>query len=109
MQNVQHGADHPSFDKSFYGWAIMIHKNTSSNVTMHKPAIYRIRIRGRLTVDMSDQISGMQITEVSGENGKTETILVGRLVDQAALSGVLNSLYELHLPVLSADCVDADS
>jgi hypothetical protein len=87
----------------------MEHKNTSYNVTMHKPAIYRIRIRGHLAAGMSDQISGMQITEVSGENGKVETILVGRLVDQAALSGVLNSLYELHLPVLSADCVDADS
>jgi hypothetical protein len=87
----------------------MIHKNTSSNVTMHKPAIYRIRIRGHLEASMSDQISGMQITEVSGDNGKAETILVGRLVDQAALYGVLNSLYALHLPVLSADCVDADS
>ena len=76
---------------------------------MHKPAIYRIRVRGHLDADMSDQIAGMQITEVSGENGKAETILVGRLVDQAALSGVLNSLYELHLPVLSTDCVDADS
>jgi hypothetical protein len=35
--------------------------------------------------------------------------LVGRLADQAALSGVLNSLYELHLPVLSADCVDSEN
>jgi hypothetical protein len=87
----------------------MIQKDTCSNVTMHKPAIYRIRIRGNLDASLSDQISGMQITEISGENGKPETILVGRLVDQSALSGVLNSLYELHLPVLSAECVDADS
>jgi hypothetical protein len=87
----------------------MKHGKTSSNVTMHKPAIYRIRVRGHLEAGMSDQIAGMQITEISGENGKTETILVGRVVDQAALSGVLNSLYELHLPVMSADCVDADS
>jgi hypothetical protein len=86
----------------------MKYKETSSNVTMHKPAIYQIRIRGHLDARMSDRIGGMQITEVSGKNGKAETILVGRLVDQAALSGVLNSLYELHLPVLSADCVDAD-
>ncbi len=86
-----------------------IQEDTSSNVTMHKPAIYRIRIRGHLDDSMSDQLSGMQITEVSGENSKAETILVGRLVDQAALSGVLNSLYELHMPVLSAECVDADS
>jgi hypothetical protein len=87
----------------------MTHDKTSSDVTMHNPAIYRIRIRGHLDASMSDQISGMQITEISRENGKPETILVGRLVDQAALSGVLNSLYELHLPVLSTDCVDADS
>jgi hypothetical protein len=87
----------------------MKHGKTSSNVTMHKPAIYRIRIRGHLDARLSDQISGMQITEVSREDGKAETILVGRLVDQAALSGVLNSLYELHLPVISADCVDADN
>jgi hypothetical protein len=86
----------------------MKHRLTT-NVTMHNPAIYRIHIRGRLEANMSDQMSGMQITEIRGENGKAETILVGRLVDQAALSGVLNSLYELHLPVLSADCVDADS
>jgi hypothetical protein len=87
----------------------MKHKPTTANVTMHNPAIYRIHIRGHLDKSMSDQMSGMQITEIHGENGKAETILVGRLVDQAALSGVLNSLYELHLPVLSADCVDADS
>jgi hypothetical protein len=87
----------------------MKHGKTSSDVTMHKPAIYRIRIQGNLDPEMSDQIAGMQITEVSGENGKVETILVGRLADQAALSGVLNSLYELHLPVMSAECVDADS
>jgi hypothetical protein len=29
------------------------------------------------------------------------TTLVGQLRDQAALIGVLNSLYELHLPILS--------
>jgi hypothetical protein len=29
------------------------------------------------------------------------TILVGELVDQAALSGVMNTLYNMHLPVLS--------
>jgi hypothetical protein len=87
----------------------MKHRKTESNVTMHKPAIYRIRIRGQLDASMSDQISGMQITEINGENGQPETILVGRLVDQSALSGVMNSLYELHLPVISAECVDADS
>ena len=34
------------------------------------------------------------------------TILVGRLADQAALSGVLNILYELHLPLLTVENLD---
>jgi hypothetical protein len=34
------------------------------------------------------------------------TILVGYLADQAALPGVLNALYELHLPLLSAENLD---
>jgi hypothetical protein len=29
--------------------------------------------------------------------------LVGRLKDQAELSGVLNTLYEMHLPLLSVE------
>ena len=67
---------------------------------MRGPAIYRIRVRGRLDAGWSDRIVGMQVTETRGPVGKAETILVGRLAAQAALSGILNSLYELHLPVL---------
>ncbi len=33
-------------------------------------------------------------------------VLIGRLVDQAALAGVLNALYELHMPVLSVDFLE---
>ncbi len=45
----------------------------------------------------------MNITEVRHSEKDDESILVGRLADQAALSGVLNTLYEQHLPVLSVD------
>jgi hypothetical protein len=50
----------------------------------------------------------MNITETGKGKGKVETILVGRLADQAALSGVLNTLYELHLPVVSVECLSAE-
>ncbi len=76
--------------------------------TMHGPAIYRIRVRGRLDASWSDRVGGMQVTETRGSDGEAETILVGRLADQAALAGILNALYELHLPVLSAECVDSE-
>ena len=48
----------------------------------------------------------MNITETQKTDGHDETILMGRLADQAALAGVLNTLYEQHLPVLSVDCLE---
>jgi hypothetical protein len=86
----------------------MTKKKEPTVLTMAGPAIYRIHVQGRLDERMSDRIGGMQITEVRGSGKGPETILVGRLVDQASLSGILNSLYELHLPVLSAECIDAE-
>ena len=56
----------------------------------------------------SDRLAGMQITETCGSNGTPETILIGHLLDQAMLLGLLESLYEMHLPVLSADCMGAE-
>jgi hypothetical protein len=37
------------------------------------------------------------------------TTLTGRLRDQAELSGVLNGLYELHLPILSVEFLSEDN
>ena len=71
--------------------------------TMESPAIYRICVRGTLASTWSNRLAGMQISPIDGG----ETILVGRLADQAALSGVLNALYELHLPVSSVECLEA--
>ena len=76
--------------------------------TMHGPAIYRIRVRGRLDASWSDRIGGMQVTETRGSDGQAETILVGRLPDQAALAGILKTLYEWHLPVIKTECVDSE-
>ncbi len=48
----------------------------------------------------------MNISEKILDNDAVVTILVGRLPDQTALSSVLNTLYELHLPVVSVDCLE---
>ena len=75
--------------------------------TMGGPATYRIRIRGYLDARWSDRIGGMEITQSHGPDGEAESVLVGRLLDQAALSGVLNTLYDLHLPLVSVEFVDS--
>ena len=74
--------------------------------TMQEPATYRIRVAGRVDPLWADRVSGMQITHVTHLRGKTESVLVGRLADQAALNGVLSALYEKHLPVIAIDHLD---
>ena len=73
--------------------------------TMSGSAIYRIRVRGRLDTNLADRLEGMHIENLVQSSGKVESVLEGRLLDQAALSGILNKLYDLHLPVMSVDCL----
>ena len=73
---------------------------------MSKPGIYRIVIEGRVAPSFSPRLENMQITESQNNDGTVMTTLVGRLSDQAALSGILNTLYELHTSVISVTCLD---
>lgn len=82
-------------------------KNQLENLSMKGAAYYRIRVSGELDPNMSDRFEGMRIESTFTKNGRAETVLEGRLGDQSALSGVLNTLYDMHLPVLSADCLGA--
>ena len=82
-------------------------KQEENLLSMKGPAIYRIRVQGRLDAKWSDRLEAMNITDLQhSDKGGDETILVGRLADQAALAGVMNTLYEQHLPVLSVDCLE---
>jgi hypothetical protein len=63
---------------------------------------YRIRVRGVVDPKWSDWLGGMTITTWESQ-GSRETDLVGRVADQAALAGILNALYEMHLPILRVE------
>ncbi len=75
-------------------------------IKLETPANYRIRVQGHLDEDWSDRLGGMVITRAFTANKQPMTILVGNVIDQAALSGVLNALYELQLPLLSVENLD---
>lgn len=64
-------------------------------------ASYQIDVKGSIPARWRNRLQGMAVTECSQESGTPTTTLVGELFDQAALVGVLTTLYELHLPVLS--------
>lgn len=67
------------------------------------PATYQVRVLGRVPSKWRDRLEGMTITEGPLGTKPFVTTLFGDLSNQAALAGVLTSLYELHLPVLSVE------
>jgi hypothetical protein len=74
-------------------------------VSFDSPAFYQIRVQGRVEKSWSDRLEGMVINQFSLDGEPPITVLEGMLNDQSALAGVLNTLYELHLPVLSVECL----
>ena len=70
-------------------------------------ATYRICVQGLLDERYSDRLGGLTITQATDDDDAPVTTLYGRLIDQAALLGVLNTLYNMmHLPLLLVECVD---
>ncbi len=72
-------------------------------IRLETPATYRILVQGSLDQAWSDRLDGVTIIAQSKGSDATVTALTGRLRDQTALSGVLNTLYELHLPILKVE------
>ena len=76
------------------------------HVKFEGPATYRIVARGFLDQRLSDRLGGMRITSEDRGGEKPVATLIGMLLDQAQLSGVLNALYEMHLPIVSVEVLD---
>ena len=84
----------------------MSQKQVREGMKLETPATYRIRVQGKLDESWLERLGGMAVTSDAAEDKAPVTTLVGHLTDQAALSGVLNTLYELHLPLLSVENLD---
>nr|MBN1230154.1 hypothetical protein [Anaerolineae bacterium] len=64
---------------------------------MKDSATYRIVVQGRLEANWEDWFSGMKITTDLSSTRLAVTTLRGEVTDQAALHGILNTLYNLGL------------
>jgi hypothetical protein len=70
------------------------------------PATYRICVQGSLDAGYSDRLGGLTIIPADPADEAPVTTLMGLLIDQADLLGVLNTLYSmLRLPILLVECV----
>ncbi len=81
----------------------MSHNEILKRLTIGAPGFYRIVVKGKLSPSWADRLAGMCITVEKDEEGLTLTALEGRVNDQAELVGVLNNLYDLHLPIMSVE------
>ena len=80
----------------------MNEKKKNQGLYFKKPAIYKVVVEGELDDSWSERL-GLQITVEKKAGRKPISFLVGRIADQAALSSVLNSLYDMHMSVISVN------
>jgi len=64
-----------------------------------KAGKYELRIKGSLSPEWADWFEGMEIRQEAEGN----TVLEGRIVDQAALHGLLARIRDLNLPLISVN------
>lgn len=69
------------------------------------PELYEIRIKGHLDGRWAGWFEGLTITLEDDGN----TLLVGPVIDQAALHGLLRKVRDLGLPLLSVNSVEPDT
>jgi hypothetical protein len=77
-------------------------------LTVDKSAVYCIRVIGFVDESWSARLGGMTIAASSQAGKKIVTTLSGKLIDQAALFGVLKALYDMRLPLLSVECMEVN-
>lgn len=66
--------------------------------------VYQIRVKGHLGHEWISWFGGLSISQQA--NG--DTLLTGPVADQAALYGLLRSVRDLGLPLLSLLCVEPE-
>lgn len=76
-------------------------------ISFEQHAVFSIQVSGFLDKSLSDRLGGMEIVCCGAEDSDDPpiTILTGLLSDQAALIGVLNTLYNWRYPLLSVECL----
>lgn len=67
-----------------------------TQILRDQPAVYEIHVTGRLDSRWSERFNTLAIATQNNE-----THLIGRILDQAELFGILNTLHTLGYPLIS--------
>lgn len=88
--------------------------NTNQPLRLDEPAVYEIRVQGRVGDRWAEWFNGLTVThqgsEPPNEPGQVvTTTFKGTVADQAALLGLLQKLYTLRHPLLLVRRVEGGS
>jgi hypothetical protein len=71
-------------------------------IALDEPAVYQIQLQGIISQHWLTYFDEMEIS-VEGEDGTAITTLIGQIVDQAALQGMLQKIYTLGLVLIKVE------
>ena len=80
-----------------------------SEIPLDLPAHYRVVVTGVLDSSWVERHWGMTSSPVELSGEPDQTVLVGEVVDQAALMGVFNALYNMGHTVVSVERIHPDT
>jgi hypothetical protein len=80
--------------------------STEKSLSPCKSCYYRITVEGKIDSSWSDWLSGMQLISLHEIDDITVTTLSGIVIDQAALRGLVNRLWDLNLVVRAVEQVN---
>ena len=71
-----------------------------------QPASYRIEVVGHLDIQKATWFEGLALANEYDDDGIPVTIITGDVADQAMLHGLLSTIRDLGLPLLSVTCIE---
>ena len=68
-------------------------------------AFFRINVKGIVREELTDILGSMKIKDFRNDKDVAITRLEGEVLDQAALMGILNTLYEMRYPIINIELI----
>jgi len=78
----------------------------SIKIRLDQPAMYQIKLLGRLGQEWSSTFGNMDLQVNETENGQAITTISGTITDQAALYGILIEIRDLGMVLLRVECLN---
>ena len=85
---------------------LSLRRNAVASMPISPPRLITNCPAGILDKNWSDYYRGMTIEHEGDPKRSAMSILTGKLADQSALIGVLNSLHDIGYPILSVEHLD---